>query len=425
MRRLDFPSLWVSARFKPLPISGGRGRGVTCLGWGRPRREASGRPRRAVAVWRAENDAGDDWDLSQYVYNFHMYENIQCTRNASTDAEFRCMQTGATLAADLPCKPSLARKMPPGGQLQRSDHFQADLQQQRSHSHLQQYYPKHPPPHCGGPHGIQGGTTMGSGPVHDRPVQQQDIPHGRPAASVAGLDLFQSAVVSSSASTSLVVRSCAGSGKSTTLAVRAGELLARGLPPERLLVLTFSVRSKDDLHAKMLKLCPGARLPRVQTHHAHALLIARSAGCTARVVSASEQRKIVRELLGDKAHGGGGSGSGSGGRASVPKESVKAALHTIAKAKSSMTKPRAPKEVQLMNGYQSALRRLGCIDFEDMTSLACAALDDEPPGARYAHVMLDEAQDTSESQLALVTKLAPRGVTAITAVGDADQTIVS
>ena len=58
-------------------------------------------------------------------------------------------------------------------------------------------------------------------------------------------------------------------------------------------------------------------------------------------------------------------------------------------------------------------------------SLACAALDDEPPGARYAHVMLDEAQDTSESQLALVTKLAPRGVTAITAVGDADQTIVS
>lgn len=315
--------------------------------------------------------------------------------------------------------------MPPGGQLQRSDHFQADLQQQRSHSHLQQYYPKHPPPHCGGPHGIQGGTTMGSGPVHDRPVQQQDIPHGRPAASVAGLDLFQSAVVSSSASTSLVVRSCAGSGKSTTLAVRAGELLARGLPPERLLVLTFSVRSKDDLHAKMLKLCPGARLPRVQTHHAHALLIARSAGCTARVVSASEQRKIVRELLGDKAHGGGGSGSGSGGRASVPKESVKAALHTIAKAKSSMTKPRAPKEVQLMNGYQSALRRLGCIDFEDMTSLACAALDDEPPGARYAHVMLDEAQDTSESQLALVTKLAPRGVTAITAVGDADQTIVS
>jgi superfamily I DNA/RNA helicase len=294
--------------------------------------------------------------------------------------------------------------MPRGGLLQRSDHFQG--------------------PHAG-PQGIRG-TTMSSGSLHGRPVQQQDIPHGRPAASVAGLDLFQSAVVSSSASTSLVVRSCAGSGKSTTLAVRAGELLARGLPPERLLVLTFSVRSKDDLHAKMqVVFPPGARLPRVQTHHAHALLIARSAGCTARVVSASEQRKIVRELLGDKAHGGGGSGGGSGGRASVPKESVKAALHTIAKAKSSMTKPRAPKEVQLMSGYQSALRRLGCIDFEDMTSLACAALDDEPPGARYAHVMLDEAQDTSESQLALVTKLAPRGVTAITAVGDADQTIVS
>ena len=48
------------------------------------------------------------------------------------------------------------------------------------------------------------------------------------------LDHFQSAVASSDSRHSLVVRSCAaGSGKSTTLAIRAGALIASGLPPER------------------------------------------------------------------------------------------------------------------------------------------------------------------------------------------------
>jgi superfamily I DNA/RNA helicase len=42
---------------------------------------------------------------------------------------------------------------------------------------------------------------------------------------------------------------------------------------------------------------------------------------------------------------------------------------------------------------------------------------------QFTHILLDEAQDTSESQLRLLQLLAPRGRTVITAVGDADQSI--
>ena len=67
------------------------------------------------------------------------------------------------------------------------------------------------------------------------------------------LDVYQSAVVSCPQQ-SLLVRSCAGSGKSTTLAVRAGALIAQGVPVDDIILLTFSVRSKVDLEQKLQRL---------------------------------------------------------------------------------------------------------------------------------------------------------------------------
>ena len=46
------------------------------------------------------------------------------------------------------------------------------------------------------------------------------------------------------------------------------------------------------------------------------------------------------------------------------------------------------------------------------TSLQCK------PDRHYSHVLIDEAQDTSEAQLALLRLLAPRDQSVVTAVGD-------
>ena len=236
---------------------------------------------------------------------------------------------------------------------------------------------------------------------------------------LGGPDHFQQAVIGSGP-TNLLVRSCAGSGKSTTLAARAANLISHGVSPERILVLTFSVRSKEDLEAKMrlvLSGSGGGTAPRVRTHHAHALSILRAAGCSARVVDAAEQRKIMKKALGV-----------DGAPRDQVREAVRSGLTAVARSKGSQSVPPAgSREYTLLEAYQSALRAAGAMDFEDMILLAAQALRQAGPSIEphHEHLLLDEAQDTSESQFNLLKLLAPRGQVAVTAVGDADQTIYS
>ena len=65
------------------------------------------------------------------------------------------------------------------------------------------------------------------------------------------LDRFQLSVVDSPQNASLCVAACPGSGKSTTLACRARKLLADGVPPAQLIVLTFSTKSRDALARRL------------------------------------------------------------------------------------------------------------------------------------------------------------------------------
>ena len=73
------------------------------------------------------------------------------------------------------------------------------------------------------------------------------------------LDRFQLSVVDSPQNASLCVAACPGSGKSTTLACRARKLLADGVPPAQLIVLTFSTKSRDALARRLAEVgCPSS-----------------------------------------------------------------------------------------------------------------------------------------------------------------------
>ena len=90
------------------------------------------------------------------------------------------------------------------------------------------------------------------------------------------LDRFQLSVVDSPQNASLCVAACPGSGKSTTLACRARKLLADGVPPAQLIVLTFSTKSRDALARRLAEVgCPSSIA--VSTHHAFALSLLREA----------------------------------------------------------------------------------------------------------------------------------------------------
>ena len=111
------------------------------------------------------------------------------------------------------------------------------------------------------------------------------------------LDRYQQMVLSFPANRPLVVRACAGAGKSSTLALRAKALIDSGVPPSSILVLTFSVRSKTDLQAKMQRVFAAGDSPVVLTHHAYALSVIRSLGCSHKVIEAREQKKLMKECM--------------------------------------------------------------------------------------------------------------------------------
>lgn len=229
-------------------------------------------------------------------------------------------------------------------------------------------------------------------------------------------DHFQQAVINARPDRSFLVHACAGSGKSTTLALRAHALIKHGISPSRILLLTFSASSAGDLTAKLLQLLPDGA-PTVRTHHAFALSLLRRLPGThsqATVCAAAEQKKLLKRC--------------------VPGTVDKASAHRLVKSVSSARAsgralPEGSDERFLVDRYTEALRSSGQIDFDDMAALAAAAvrassatgLDGGGYTPDHTHLLLDEAQDTSQAQFALL-RLVSAGV-AVTVVGDGAQTI--
>ncbi|MCA1772273.1 MAG: ATP-dependent helicase [Halomonas sp.] len=64
------------------------------------------------------------------------------------------------------------------------------------------------------------------------------------------------------------VAAVAGAGKTTTMAARVHHLLARGVPPKRILVLMFNRSAREDFQRRLASMAPpGQALPDVRTFH--------------------------------------------------------------------------------------------------------------------------------------------------------------
>ncbi|MDQ3606047.1 MAG: UvrD-helicase domain-containing protein, partial [Gemmatimonadota bacterium] len=81
---------------------------------------------------------------------------------------------------------------------------------------------------------------------------------------------------------------------------------------------------------------------------------------------------------------------------------------------------------RLREGYDAAKRARSLLDFEDLQARALDLLEDDGVrreyGARFRHILLDEAQDTNPVQMRLIDRLRDGGA-ALFAVGDVKQAI--
>ena len=233
----------------------------------------------------------------------------------------------------------------------------------------------------------------------------------------------------------------AGTGKTAVIAERFHRLVARGVAPASILVMTFTERAAGEMRQRIEHLLD-APAPSVGTFHSTALGWLREDGRSVgvppgfRIVTGADRWILARELmwsLGDAALVGD----------ERPDDLVAPVLQMLERLKQELvplerlqacaraTDDREKAElmracVRLFRTYERECRNQRLLDFDDLLLLAVRMLEKNPAlrgryAARYPHVLVDEYQDLNLAQERLVELVAGGGDPFV--VGDDDQSI--
>ncbi|HEY5822616.1 MAG TPA: ATP-dependent DNA helicase UvrD2 [Propionibacteriaceae bacterium] len=256
-----------------------------------------------------------------------------------------------------------------------------------------------------------------------------------PEALLAGLDPEQRAVATSLTGPVAVIAG-AGTGKTRAITHRIAYGVATGAyNPTSVLAVTFTTRAAGELRGRLQQL--GARGVQARTFHSAALrqaqyfwprvyggdlpnvldnrmsLVAESAHRLRVSVDTARLRDLVSEIAWAK----------------VSNVSAEDYPRLAAQHHRSVASFDAETVARVFTGYETAKRDRGRIDFEDILLCAAALMSEHPEVAdtirrTYRHLVVDEYQDVSPLQEALLTLW--RGDRSdICVVGDPAQTIHS
>jgi DNA helicase II / ATP-dependent DNA helicase PcrA len=236
-----------------------------------------------------------------------------------------------------------------------------------------------------------------------------------PAPILEALDAEQRAAAVLPAGPAQIIAP-AGSGKTTTMVARLAVLLARGVAPDRICVVTFNRAAAADLATRVERRL-AARVPdavRIEIRTLHAL--ARQV-----LLDAGEGRRIVADrlpLLRAARRRAGRAGDDFPDAASLD---VQLSAWKIER------RPPTAEASPVLEAYADLLRARDAVDFDDLVVRACELLETDHRlrlrwQARFEYVCVDEFQDVDAAQLRLVRLLAAPEDN-LFVVGDDDQTI--
>ncbi|VTU39542.1 ATP-dependent helicase [Variovorax sp. PBL-E5] len=244
----------------------------------------------------------------------------------------------------------------------------------------------------------------------------------------------------------LLVIAGAGSGKTSTLAHRVAHLIARGIDPQRILLLTFSRRAAQEMErragqvlARVLGLRAEAppALPWAGTFHGIGARLLRE---YAALIGLGENFTIhdrgdAEDLMGLVRHDIGLSAMQrrfprKGTCLSIYSRTVNtcAPLAEVLKQAFPWCAEWEAELKRLFGAYVDAKQQQNVLDYDDLL-LYWAGMVAEPSlaaqiGARFDHVLVDEYQDTNLLQASILRALKPEG-RGVTVVGDDAQSIYS
>lgn len=220
----------------------------------------------------------------------------------------------------------------------------------------------------------------------------------------------------------------AGTGKTRVVTFRIARLIEAGVPSEQILGLTFTNKAAAEMRERVQQQANHRVL--ICTFHSLGAKILREAisflgyGRDFTIYDEDDTDKVLKACLGD-----------------LPaKQDVRALRSLISRAKNNMQSPsdaeidnpREPIEKlfpQVYRLYQEKLKEYNALDFDDLLYLTVRLFKEHPDVLRiyqnrWQFLLVDEYQDTNETQYALLRLLSATSHN-IFVVGDPDQSIYS
>jgi DNA helicase II / ATP-dependent DNA helicase PcrA len=238
----------------------------------------------------------------------------------------------------------------------------------------------------------------------------------------------------------LLVLAGAGSGKTRVVTFRIANLIKSGIRPERILAVTFTNKAAKEMRERIGNMAgpkkrpsrgqPAPPTPVVGTFHSNCVQIlrrhAKTLGYPDRfaIYDRSDQESIARDVLRQlRVHSG----------MMKPGDF----LSHISRWKNAGVRWEQAPEVARTDvehvaasgyrRYQQAIKLAGAVDFDDLLLLTEQLFREheqvrEEEAGRYDHILVDEYQDTNQSQYSIIQQLAKQHRN-LCVVGDDDQSI--
>ncbi len=271
-------------------------------------------------------------------------------------------------------------------------------------------------------------------------MPEEDIsppPSGSRIDYASELNAQQFAVVTAPPGGALVIAG-AGSGKTRTLIYRVAYLLEQGIPPECVLLLTFTNKAAREMMGRVERLLEGG-VPglwggtfhsignRALRRHAH--LLGYESDFT--ILDRDDARELLR-LCREEAK--------TDATAALPKNDVLADIFSLAVNKDQSIADLIEEEFdyfvecadeisKLNAAYQARKKAANAMDFDDLLIQWVRLLEEQPQvreeyQRRFQFILVDEYQDTNKVQGRLIDLLAGRHKN-VMVVGDDSQSIYS
>lgn len=223
----------------------------------------------------------------------------------------------------------------------------------------------------------------------------------------------------------------AGSGKTRVITCRIARLIAQGVPPYRILAVTFTNKAAREMRERVEKMVgANAKDMWMGTFHSICSRILRIDGHLIGIDRSfviyddADQMGLMREIFKAK---------------NIDDKAIqaRAVLSEISSAKEKLKSPEKYEEgatgyferivAQVYHSYNTLLRKANALDFDDLLLYTVRLLEQRPEALekyreRFLHVLVDEYQDVNYAQYQIVNMIAEKHRN-IVVVGDDDQSI--